>query len=87
MTSLMPRSIHTERSAHGGGILLAWSLPAIAKPAAKAFQGAALVLAAHARRAESFRPCTWSAGEVAWLYLAEKRGVRVSILRKEEPCV
>lgn len=60
-----------ERAALGGGLLPPWC--------------AARVLAGLSRRAQP-RRFAWSEGEVAWLYYAEVRGFRVSILRKEEPC-
>ena len=44
---------------------------------------AARVLEALSRRAQP-RRFAWTEGDVIWLYYAEARGVRVSILRKEE---
>ncbi len=63
--------IRERAAALGGGLLPPWC--------------AARVLAGLSRRAQ-LRRFAWSEGEVAWLYYAEARDLRVSILQKEEPC-
>ena len=46
-------------------------------------QRAARVLTNLAGRLRSSRACQWTCADIRWLYLAEIRGLRVSILRAE----
>ena len=67
----MKRAAETvmEGAAHPGGIL--------------PHQRAAKVLANLAGRFRECQACRWTCADVRWIYLAEIRGLRVSILRAE----
>ena len=67
----MTRAVVTvmEGAAHPGGIL--------------PHQRAAKVLANLAGRFRECQACRWTCADVRWIYLAEIRGLRVSILRAE----